>query len=135
MLSCDTEIYNFQNYLLGETRKFLFKPADISDEEKKKQTLKIVKWIIDDVLCWTPQDALEHFGEKEIATFKLKTLLDNFFSNEGMGRRNYAYMLSLIYPKDINTFLLPSLSLTAPINNVVMVAVAALAMTIQVMKS
>ena len=41
----------------------------------------------------------------------------------------------MIYPKDINIFLLPSLSLTAPINNVVMVAVAALAITIQVMKS
>ena len=40
----------------------------------------------------------------------------------------------IIYPMDIRTFLLPNLSLTAPINNVVIVAVAALAITIAVMK-
>ncbi len=101
MLSCDTEIYNFQNFMLGETNKFYWKPAEISDEEKKKRTLKIVKWVIEDLLDWTPQDALEHFGEKEIKTFKLKQLLDPFFAKEGKGRRNYKYMLSLIYPEVI----------------------------------
>ena len=101
MLSCDTEIYNFQNYLLGETKKFQFKPSNISEEEKKKLTLKIVKWVIEDMLGWTPKEASEHFGEKEVKTYKLTSLLDNFFSGEGMGKRNYLYMLSLIYPESI----------------------------------
>ena len=58
--------------------------------------------------------------------------------NEEDGFRNANKRMEIpqiIYPKDINIFLLPSLSLTAPINKVVMVAVAALAITIQVMKS
>lgn len=98
MLSCDPEIFRFQNYLLGETNRFVFKPSDISAEEKKRLTLKIVKWVIDDMLNWTPKDALEHFGEKEIKTYKLEIILNTFFQNEGMGKQNYEYILSLIYP-------------------------------------
>ena len=50
--------------------------------------------------------------------------------NLDAGFKNAKAMMDMphkIYPKDINAFLLPSLSLNAPINNVVSVAAAALA--------
>lgn len=98
MRSCDTEIYNFQNYLFGTAKKFLFKPSDMSDKQKSELSKKIVRWVIEDMLGWTPQEAKEHFGEKEIKTFKLSGIAKKIIYPDDISRKDYPYLISILYP-------------------------------------
>lgn len=101
MRSCDTVLLNFQNYLLGSAVKFSFKPAEMAPEEKSRNALKIIKWVIEDMLEWTPEEARDHFGEREIKMFKLQNILKKVIYSENINKKDYQYLISLIYPDKI----------------------------------
>ncbi len=101
MQSVDTTLYNFQNYLLGVTTKFSFKPAKMDETEKSNQAMKIFRWVIEDMLEWTPQEAKDHFGDKEIEFFKLKNILKDVIYPKNIRKKNYPYLISLLYPDEI----------------------------------
>ncbi len=102
MRSCDTEIINFQNYMFGRSRTFTFKPSNISDIEKSKHALKIIRWVIEDMLGWTPQEAKEHFSEREVEKFKLKRLIEfSVIRDIDVSSTDYPYLIHQAYPKEI----------------------------------
>lgn len=101
MLSCDTEIFNFQNYLIGFTPTFRFRPTSLTNEQKSEKAKKIVRWIISDVLGWTPQEAKEHFGLKEIKAFKLTAIINKIIYPEDVSKTDYPYLIHVLYPNII----------------------------------
>ncbi len=101
MRSCDTVLLNFQNYLMETTSKFSFQPSDMPDAEKSKLAIKIIKWVIEDMLEWTPEEARDHFGEREIKMFRLKNIVNKVIYSENINKKDYPYLISLVYPERI----------------------------------
>lgn len=101
MYSSDTTLYNFQNYLLGSAKKFSFKPTKMSDPEKSMHASKIIRWVIEDMLEWTPQEAKDHFGDREIQFFKLENILKEVIYPKNVRKKNYPYLISILYPNDV----------------------------------
>ena len=101
MRSCDTLLLSYQNYLLGETERFRFVPVKMTKEQTSEKALRIVKWVIEELLEWTPQQAMDHFGDKEVNAYKLKGIIKKIIIPEEMGHSNYQYILSLIFPDKI----------------------------------
>lgn len=101
MFSTDTEISNFQEYLFGHKAKFHIKPSSLSPEEKEKRAYKVLQWIFEGLLQWSPEDAANHFSPKEEEIFKLKELLKYIKKPAGVPKDDYRYYVSQIYPDQI----------------------------------
>ena len=101
MRSCDSVLLNYQDYLFGVTPRFYFRPAEMPAEEKSRKALKIVRWVIEEMLEWSPKDAKEHFGEKEVKVFKLERIIQKIIYPQDVSYRDYPYLISLIFPDEI----------------------------------
>ena len=102
MKSCDPVLLNYQDYLLGVTPRFYFRPAEMPAEEKSRKALKIVRWVILEMLDWTPKEAKEHFGIKEIKAFKLERIIQKIIFPKDISHKDYPYLISLVFPDEIS---------------------------------
>ena len=101
MRSCDPILLNYQDYLLGVSPRFYFRPAEMSAEEKSRKAIKIVKWVIQEMLEWSPKDAKEHFGSKEVKTFKLERIIQKIIFPMDISHKDYPYLISLVFPDEV----------------------------------
>ena len=101
MYSCDTDISLFQSYMFGITNTFVMVPKGMTVQEKSNKCKKILRWVIEDILGWTPEQAKNHFGKKEVDYLKLEPLINKIEFEAGYKKKNYKYLISILYPKEI----------------------------------
>lgn len=75
---------------------------NLTDEGNHKRALNMIKWVIEDVMNWTPHEALNFIGKDFIDKMGLKTCYEKVIFPEFISKRsNYRYIVQLCYPDQI----------------------------------
>lgn len=101
MYSTDTEISNYLDYLFMHKNNFLIKPSSLSAQEKEKKAYKVLQFVFESLLGWSPEDAANHFSPKEVEYFKLEKVFNYIKTPAGVPHDDYRYYVSKIYPSQI----------------------------------
>lgn len=95
-------IEDYERLLLGQIErlpKIYF--VDKYHPTTVNNALSLVKYLIENIMKWSPEDALDYLNDHIIERFKLTSYIKYFDLPMGMSSQKYFYILSMIYPEDV----------------------------------
>lgn len=97
-----TVLMAYEKKLLGIPSNIVatFSSSDISDREKEKRALIILRYVFEDVFHWSPSDAEKYFTEEVIEKMKLKDIVKKItFPSEMNPEEKFYYYVWKVYPQ------------------------------------
>ena len=92
----------YQDWILDRSNDFLtyFAKGSIVDTENEAKS--VLKYVVEDILGWTPQQMLNGLNKDVVSAFKLEPVLSAFILPEYAKTTDYELYAALLYPKVID---------------------------------
>ena len=91
----------YQEYLLGKSNDFPTFFAMGSVVEAEKEAKAVLRYVVEDILGWTPQQMLHGLNKEVVSAFKLGPVLSSFILPEYAKTTDYELYAALLYPRAI----------------------------------
>ncbi len=91
----------YQDYLLGKSNDFPSFFAKGSIVETEKEAKSVLRYVVEDILNWSPQQMLHGLNRDVVSAFRLEMVLSSFILPEYAKITDYELFAALLYPKAI----------------------------------
>lgn len=95
-------LYEYDEYLLGNITSFSRHFFNNGEKETEENVVVVCKYVIEDILKWSPYEARDGFNKEIVQLMKLDKLIAKIkFPGELNPREDFFYVVYLIYPDKI----------------------------------